>query len=279
MKKYYHLFRIKHYFKNFIIFTPLLFIEKKIIFHDISELLIVFVIFCLSASLIYIYNDIVDQVSDKKHPEKRKVKPLANGQISINHAYKLIVLIFLLISTFLYFKQKLIIIILTYIFINYLYTNFFKKIILFDIVILSSNYPIRVLAGCIGLSIPLSYWMGATIFSGALFLSALKRKQELLLYGSKSRKVLKFYSIKSLQVLTNISSFFSIIFYSSYVISVNNKLIITIPLVIYGIVRYNYLSLNKKFTDSPIDEIINDRQNLILIFLWILFVIIARLYL
>ena len=60
MKKYYHLFRIKHYFKNLIIFTPILFIEKKIDFLVISNLLNIFLIFCLTASLVYIYNDIAD---------------------------------------------------------------------------------------------------------------------------------------------------------------------------------------------------------------------------
>ena len=276
MKKYYHLFRIKHYFKNLIIFTPILFIEKKIDFLVISNLLNIFLIFCLTASLVYIYNDIADIKSDKKHPKKRKLKPIANGQISVNQGHFFLLILTLIISINLFLNKDLIIIIVSYIFINYLYTNFFKKIIFLDIVVLSSNYLIRVLAGCIVLNAPLSYWMGATIFSGAFFLAALKRKQELFLYGSKSRYVLKSYSVKSLKMLSNFAAMISIIFYTSYVISVNEKLLITIPLVIYGIIRYNHLSLKKSFTDSPVDEIINDKQNLVLIFLWVTSVIILR---
>ncbi len=276
MKKYYHLFRIKHYFKNLIIFTPILFIEKKIDFLVISNLLNIFLIFCLTASLVYIYNDIADIKSDKKHPKKRKLKPIANGQISVNQGHFFLLILTLIISINLFLNKNLIIIIVSYIFINYLYTNFFKKIIFLDIVVLSSNYLIRVLAGCIVLNAPLSYWMGATIFSGAFFLAALKRKQELFLYGSKSRYVLKSYSVKSLKMLSNFAAMISIIFYTSYVISVNEKLLITIPLVIYGIVRYNHLSSKKSFTDSPVDEIINDKQNLVLIFLWVTSVIILR---
>ncbi len=276
MKKYYHLFRIKHYFKNLIIFTPILFIEKKIDFLVISNLLNIFLIFCLTASLVYIYNDIADIKSDKKHPKKRKLKPIANGQISVNQGHFFLLILTLIISINLFLNKDLIIIIVSYIFINYLYTNFFKKIIFLDIVVLSSNYLIRVLAGCIVLNAPLSYWMGATIFSGAFFLAALKRKQELFLYGSKSRYVLKSYSVKSLKMLSNFAAMISIIFYTSYVISVNEKLLITIPLVIYGIVRYNHLSSKKSFTDSPVDEIINDKQNLVLIFLWVTSVIILR---
>lgn len=276
MKKYYHLFRIKHYFKNLIILTPILFIEKKIDFLVISNLLNIFLIFCLTASLVYIYNDIADIKSDKKHPKKRKLKPIANGQISVKQGHFFLLILTLIISINLFLNKDLVIIIVSYIFINYLYTNLFKKIIFLDIVVLSSNYFIRVLAGCIALNVPLSYWMGATIFSGAFFLSALKRKQELFLYGSKSRYVLKSYSVKGLKMLSNFAAMISIIFYTSYVISVNEKLLITIPLVIYGIIRYNHLSSKKSFTDSPVDEIINDKQNLVLIFLWVTSVIILR---
>lgn len=276
MKKYYHLFRIKHYFKNLIILTPILFIEKKIDFLVISNLLNIFLIFCLTASLVYIYNDIADIKSDKKHPKKRKLKPIANGQISVKQGHFFLLVLTLIISINLFLNKDLVIIIVSYIFINYLYTNLFKKIIFLDIVVLSSNYFIRVLAGCIALNVPLSYWMGATIFSGAFFLSALKRKQELFLYGSKSRYVLKSYSVKGLKMLSNFAAMISIIFYTSYVISVNEKLLITIPLVIYGIIRYNHLSSKKSFTDSPVDEIINDKQNLVLIFLWVTSVIILR---
>lgn len=278
MKKYYHLFRIKHYFKNLVIFLPLLFIEKKIGNYEILNLFNVFLIFCLVASLVYIYNDIQDISSDKKHPTKKKTKPLVNGQISKEKANISIFVLMLLSISILYFNQKLITIFLSYILINFFYTHIFKKIILLDILILSSNYVLRVLAGCISLNVPLSYWMGATIFSGALFLSSLKRKQELFLHGAKSRKVLKLYSIKGLKILTNFTAIMSIIFYSSYVISANQKLIITVPLVIYGIFRYNYLSFSKNFSDSPIDEIVNDKKNIIIIFLWIMLIVMAKLY-
>ena len=80
-----------------------------------------------------------------------------------------------------------------------------------------------------------------------LYFSHLKRKQELFLYGTKSRKVLKLYSVKWLRFLTNFTAILSIIFYCSYVVSVNQKLVITVPLVIYAIFRYNKLSSSKIF--------------------------------
>ena len=56
-------------------------------------------------------------------------------------------------------------------------------------------------------------------------------------------------------------------------ISVNEKLVITIPLVLFGILRYSYLSESKNFSDSPIDEIIKDKQNLILVIIWLILIL------
>ena len=106
MKKYYYLFRIKHYFKNFIIFTPILFVENNINYLNISELIKVFFVFCLVASLVYIYNDILILIQIKS-TQKKNIKPIANGQILTNEAYNIIILLILFISI-LYFNQNLI---------------------------------------------------------------------------------------------------------------------------------------------------------------------------
>ena len=118
--------------------------------------------------------------------------------------------------------------------------------------------------------------MGITIFCGALFLSSLKRKQELFLYGAKSREVLKKYSVEGLKIIANISATLCVVFYCTYVVSINDNLIITTPLVLYGLIRYNYISDQKNFTDSPVDQIIKDKQNIILIMTWLILVAISK---
>ena len=127
--------------------------------------------------------------------------------------------------------------------------------------------------GCAVLTVDLSIWMGATVFFSALFISTLKRRQELLLYGSRSREVLKRYSIKNLKRIINVSALVTIIFYSLYVFSINEKLILTIPMVIYGVLRYMHRSEKENFSDSPVDEIIKDKQNILLILIWFLIII------
>jgi decaprenyl-phosphate phosphoribosyltransferase len=273
MKKYFDLLRIRHYIKNLLVFAPILFTNKIYNIDQLFDISKVFILFCVLASIVYVFNDINDIKSDKKHPKKNKIRPLVNGLINLSQAKIIIFSLTLIACGLLYYSPKVIIISLVFIIINILYSKVFKKIIILDIFILSSNYVIRVFAGSIELDVNLSSWMAATIFCTALFLSSLKRKQELFLYGTKSREVLKDYSLNGLKKITDFSAILAIMFYCSYVITINEKLIFTMPLVLYGFFRYNYKSENKDFSDSPVDEILNDKQLLAIIFIWILSII------
>ena len=273
MKKYFNLLRIRHYIKNLLVFAPILFTNQIYNIDHLFDISKVFILFCIIASIVYVFNDINDIKSDKKHPVKNKIRPLVNGAISITRAKIIIFFLSLSACFFLYYSPKVIMISLIFIITNILYSKIFKKIIILDIFILSSNYVIRVLAGSIELDVGLSSWMAATIFCTALFLSSLKRKQELFLYGSKSREVLKNYSLNGLRKITDFSAILAIMFYCSYVITINEKLIFTMPLVLYGFFRYNYKSESKDFSDSPVDEILNDRQLVTIIFIWVLSII------
>ena len=273
MKQLYYLFRVNHYIKNLLVFTPLLFTSGL---SDLSKLALsfkAFIIFSLIASVVYVINDLFDIKFDKKHPQKRKLKPLASGKISISFAYFSIAILSIISIFILLNNKNLINVFLIYIIMNVFYSFFLKFIPILDIFILSFNYILRVYAGSVIIDVPLSNWMAITIFAGAIFISALKRRQEIIIHGTSSRPVLKKYSINYLNKIADYSAILSIVFYCLYVISVNEKLVITIPLVLFGILRYSYLSESKNFSDSPIDEIIKDKQNLILVIILLILIL------
>ena len=273
MKQLYYLFRVNHYIKNLLVFAPLLFTSGL---SDLSKLALsfkAFIIFSLIASVVYVINDLFDIKFDKKHPQKRKLKPLASGKISISFAYFSIAILSIISIFILLNNKNLINVFLIYIIMNVFYSFFLKFIPILDIFILSFNYILRVYAGSVIIDVPLSNWMAITIFAGAIFISALKRRQEIIIHGTNSRPVLKKYSINYLNKIADYSAILSIVFYCLYVISVNEKLVITIPLVLFGILRYSYLSESKNFSDSPIDEIIKDKQNLILVIIWLILIL------
>ena len=273
MKKLYKLLRIEHYIKNFIIFAPLLFTTKLESITNISNVLKIFVIFCILASIVYILNDLVDIKADKIHPKKKQTKPIASGLIDLRYARIILLCLIICQIILLYFFPKFIEISLLYILLNIAYSYLLKNILLIDILSLSLNYLIRVYAGCVALDVNLSNWMAVTIFSGALAISSIKRERELFLYGYKARKVLKYYSNKILRIITILTSILSAAFYSLYVIFTNERMFLTIPLVMYGIFRFTYRSKSKDFTDSPVEEILKDKQNYLIIFFWLIIVI------
>ena len=72
------LLRPKHWIKNVIVFAPLIFGKGLLNPSQALTSLRAFVAFCLTASAVYILNDIADVESDRAHPEKKN-RPLASG--------------------------------------------------------------------------------------------------------------------------------------------------------------------------------------------------------
>ena len=90
MKNYLLILRPYHWSKNFFVFAGLIFGGR--LFGPIDQVLLsagraigAFFCFCLAASAIYIFNDIIDRGTDGLHPDKRK-RPIAAGGVSINSA-------------------------------------------------------------------------------------------------------------------------------------------------------------------------------------------------
>ena len=129
------------------------------------------------------------------------------------------------------------------------------------------------MAGAIGIDVELSEWMFITIFSVSLYLAAFKRVEEIKNLKISTRKVLKNYNLNFLNKIVDISAVCSIIFYSLFVINVNQDLIVSVPIVFYGFFRYYYISEKKNFGDSPVDIILKDIHLISTIFIWLLSVL------
>ena len=73
---YLKLIRPKQWVKNLFIFAPLIFAKELFQLGPVITSLKAFIAFCLTASAVYIVNDILDVAADRAHPEKR-FRPLA----------------------------------------------------------------------------------------------------------------------------------------------------------------------------------------------------------
>ena len=242
--------RPRQWTKNLLIFAATLFTFEFSLNNWLSTF-IVFICFCFISSSVYIFNDIIDINSDKKHPIKSK-RPIPSGQISIKLAS--ILSIFLLISSVFisYLLNPFIAFtLLTYLIIQIFYCLGLKKQPILDIFCIALGFICRAIAGLLSSNSIASHWFILTIGLLALFLAVEKRKAELrvsLESGVNTRKVLSRYSLSLLQRLESIissSSFMAYTLWSSGP-SLNGAptswMLLSVPFVLVGIFRYQLLS-------------------------------------
>lgn len=171
--------RPHQYSKNLLLFGALILSHNYFNFQAIQNSILSFISFSLIASSIYILNDISDLASDRIHKIKR-FRPIPNGEITLPAAIFLGIFCNLLgLSLSLLLPIKFTIAILFYIVLNIFYSSFLKKYPIFDVLLLSAFYMIRLQAGGFATDIYISHWL--ITFSLFIFLSLgfLKRYSEL----------------------------------------------------------------------------------------------------
>jgi len=266
-----NLIRAKHWIKNLIIFAPLIFSGPKIFgdLHNLNLVIKTLLIFCILSSIIYIFNDICDYDLDKLHKYKKKNKPLASGKISLDFAKLSLFFLIIFFFIIIYFNSKLFLVSIIFLFLNFLYSIKLKHIPIVDMFSVAASYIVRVYAGGIAIDISISNWMFITVFSTALFIISLKRKNENDLIGSKARKALNNLNEDIFNYFIIISASTAICFYSLYVIlEMNNDLVTSIPLVIFIFFRYLYINNNKTINESPVDLFFSDIVLILSILVW-----------
>ena len=283
--------RLYQWAKNILIFVPALTSHQILIPNVFVNCLISFFSFSMISSSIYILNDIIDLEYDRDHPNK-KDRPIASNKINIKSAYILMV-VCLLIGGWLalYLDSQFINILLIYIFINFLYSFYLKKIIILDIIILMTFYTLRLISGHIINNISLSPWLLA--FSIFLFFSLglLKRYIDIMLMSENNinKLVGRGYTIEDGNILMTlgvgsglISSLVIILYTGSdevqQIYSSPVFLVILAPLILYWISRIWIMADRKKIKNDPITFALKDINTYIVIFLSLFTMIISKYF-
>ena len=274
------LLRPKQWIKNGFVFIPFLFAGKMPDVAPLSKGIIVFVAFCLIASSVYILNDLSDLDFDKAHPEK-KDRPLASGKISIKLAVCIMFLLAscsALISSLL--SREVGWIIVLYVISNILYSLYFKNVVIIDIFFIALGFLLRVSAGICATGVPPSSWIIIMTMALSLLLAVGKRRADILSSDNSlksHRKVLHLYSIKTIDQMIVILVSLIIITFSLYAVSDyavlrfgSEALVLTIPIVVYGLFRYLYIVNDEKSTGDPTKILLSDHHMYLCVLTWLL---------
>ena len=277
--------RPKQWTKNFLIYFAFFFTINErwnlANTHEAISLLgkstVAFILFTMISGAIYLINDIFDIDKDIQHKNK-KLRPIASGRLPIAIAWYTVAVLTILGLIFSFTLESTFgWITLGYMILMLAYTLVLKHLVILDVLTISAGFVIRATAGAAVLQLPISPWLYTCTGLGALLIALVKRRSELILSGNKAvkqRYTLKFYTTNKLDHIITFISSSAILIYILYTFTASNlpqnhTMIITIPFVIYGILRYVYLAEVKNVGENPEDVLTRDIPLMISIAMWL----------
>lgn len=292
--------RPRQWIKNFALYAALLF--SGFFFYEpvdapsyLYTVTYAFFVFCLLTSSIYFINDVVDYEADRKHPFKKN-RPIPAGIISKKLAIFTAVLglitVFILSAHLSVFFQLLA---LSYLLLQLTYSTKLKHIPILDVISIATGFLIRVYAGAVVVNLHMSVWFLLTVISASLFLAVGKRQSERTLMKSReqenigeTRQTLKRYSQRLLDQYTGMFANATWLTYALFAfqneidaprariasiysflpkaLQSQKLLMLTIPLVILGVMRYLQLVYEKNQGESPEKVLLSDKPLLAITF-------------
>ncbi|WP_421981280.1 UbiA family prenyltransferase [Roseibium sp.] len=270
--------RPHQWLKNTLIFVPAVMAHEIFIGSVFLSAVLAFVAFSLSASAIYILNDLLDLEADRNHKTKWK-RPFASGELSIPNglalAFGSIAMAFL-ISTALPIGFAGILAL--YLVITTAYSFSVKRMLLLDVFVLAGLYTIRVLAGGVAASIEYSFWLLAFSVFFFLSLALVKRFTELQQVGEiASREVTgrgyRHVDLETISQAGMTSGFAAVLVLALYIqspaieraYSVPQMIWLLCPLILYIIMRIWILARRDEMHEDPIVFILKDWRSQLMI--------------
>lgn len=272
------LLRPKQWIKNAFVVAPLIFAHAFAAPAAIRNTAIAVLLFCCASSATYILNDIHDIDKDRRHPTKRLSRPLAAGTVTPAPALAMLGALCVVLALSWFWSAPTAIALFGYLALNVAYTFVLKDQPVADIFSIAVGFVLRVYVGAVAISVPLSSWMAITTLCLALYLASIKRRQELAMVGTESRKVLGHYSRELIDRYAEMSAVGALVFYSLFVMSSSPTLTPTIPVVIFGLFRYWYVVDKLEGGESPTDVVLTDIPLALTIAIWGALCIIAMLH-
>lgn len=262
------LMRPRQWIKNAFVLAPLLFSGAFADPASVGQALLAMLLFCVASSATYTVNDLKDIERDRRHPTKSRKRPLAAGTVTVPAALALLVVLYGVLVWGWFVQSGVILVILAYVVLNLAYSFVLKHQPVLDIFTIAIGFVLRVYAGAQALAVPVSSWMFVTTLCLALYLASVKRRQELSQSGAEGREVLERYTVALVNRYAEMSATGALLFYSMFVMSSRPELVITVPVVLFGLFRYWYVVEKLDGGESPTDALLSDWPLIATVLAW-----------
>ena len=269
--------RAEQWYKNLVIFIGIVFSVNLTNLWMLSRIVPAFGVFCILSSSVYLINDIHDAEKDWLHPKKRN-RSVASGRMSVSFARGLAALFIAVSFTSAFILGSLFFVVcLIYFAQNFLYTFWLRSLAVVDVIVVSTGFVWRAIAGTVVIGVETSPWLIICSFLLALFLSLIKRRTEMTVLerAEEHRAPLGSYSERLIDTFLNITTASLLVAYMTY--TFNSKYIYmmaTIPFSFIGIFRYLQMA-REQGADDDTSIIFMDRIMQVNLLFWALTSIVA----
>lgn len=272
--------------KNLVCLAGLIFSGRLFLVEPLRAALIAFACFCLASSGCYLINDLCDLRADRQHPKKR-LRPLAAGVVPPSWAAIAagILIVAALGLSSLALPLLCTIVLVIYLVQTAVYSVWLKHTVLLDVLVIALGFVLRVLFGVFAVGVRPTAWIVLCMFFLALFLGFAKRRSELNQVSAEGpggavtprRPVLAKYRIDLLDLMLGMTATMAICFYALYTVigrPDHDSLVLTVPLVFYGIARFMVVVMRFNVGDAPERQLFSDRVSLLIAVAWALLCVI-----
>lgn len=279
MYDYLRLMRPWQWYKNLLVFAPILFSGAFLDIYAIQMGFIAFMVLSLMSSSAYVINDMVDRDKDKKHPKKR-LRSIAAGKVGMFGAGMLAFILFAVSSFWAYsISEHFLILVLALFISSFMYSVKFKDVAFLDVQFIAFNFVVRAVSGVVILDLEWSQWLLTVVYLLALFWALGKRHSEIIRLGDdsrKHRKVNAVYSGELLRAMSNIVCAMLLLSYVMYAFSSGRmSIIFTVPISISMVFRYLYFIHSGSEIAEKSERVFMDRKMVAGLVLWIAIIVLG----
>lgn len=293
--------RVSHWVKNAFVVAPIVFSGQYVHVEAWVRCLLAVGAYCLLSSAVYLVNDVVDRNADRAHPTKCN-RAVASGRLSpLGAVLAAVVLVGVGLGLVLYDALQLggnlqdgrdqwllLAWALAFLGLNVLYSFWFKNHAIVDVIAISLGFVLRAMAGAAAISVSPSAWLIVCTFTLCLFIALTKRRGEMLALPADQARAARVatagYDLGMIDYMLTVSTALAILTYSLYCLAPRTierfgsaHLIWTIPVVLYGMFRYDRTTRDAARSD-PVSVLLRDKVMWAVVMLYVGMVLVILKY-
>jgi 4-hydroxybenzoate polyprenyltransferase len=267
--------RPAQWIKNGLIFAGLVFGGKLLEPAAVANAVLAAIWFSLLSSGFYLINDVRDRDADRLHPVKG-LRPVAAGELAPYTALAIgVLLVVVALAGSAILGGAFFLVALAYSGLMVAYNLGLKQIVILDVFAIAVGFVLRAVGGAVAVDVTISPWLLVCTMLLALLLGFGKRRHELinLEVAGRHRANLETYTERMLDQAVAVSATGTLLAYAGYTVdgesvAFDHRMMVTIPIVAYGIFRYLFLVYGRGQGGAPETMLLTDRTLLAVVLTW-----------